>query len=82
MFKDRRDAGQRLAQRLEREQLERPVVLALPWGGILVGDAVATALDAPFEPFVARKLGQTTDEEILDRYADVLPDAPTHEETP
>ncbi|MDQ4051200.1 MAG: phosphoribosyltransferase [Actinomycetota bacterium] len=57
MFKDRRDAGERLAHRLEREQLENPVVLALPRGGIPVGDVVAAALGAAFEPFVARKLG-------------------------
>ena len=57
MFKDRKDAGERLAQRLEREHLENPVVLALPRGGIPVGELVAAALGAPFEPFVARKLG-------------------------
>lgn len=57
VFRDRRDAGERLAERLLHEDLQRPLVLALPRGGVPVGDVVAAALDAPLEPFVARKLG-------------------------
>lgn len=57
LFRDRRDAGRRLAERLEREHLVDPSVLALPRGGVPVGDMVASALAAPLEAFVARKLG-------------------------
>ncbi len=57
-FRDREEAGRMLAKRL-REKLEEPpaVVLALPRGGVPVGYEVATALEAPLEVLVARKLG-------------------------
>ncbi|HEX2182851.1 MAG TPA: phosphoribosyltransferase family protein [Rubrobacteraceae bacterium] len=56
-FEDREDAGRRLAARLERYRAERPVVFALPRGGIPVGFEISRSLDAPLEVFVARKLG-------------------------
>ena len=56
-FRDREDAGRRLAERLVRYRDERPIVFALPRGGVPVGYQVARALDAPLDVFVARKLG-------------------------
>jgi predicted phosphoribosyltransferase len=56
-FRDREDAGRRLAERLDRYQDESPIVLALPRGGAPVGYEVARALNAPLDIFVARKLG-------------------------
>ena len=56
-FEDRLDAGRRLAGRLARYKEERPVVFALPRGGVPVAYEVARALDAPLDVFVARKLG-------------------------
>jgi putative phosphoribosyl transferase len=56
-FRDREDAGRRLAERLSRYRDERPVVFALPRGGVPVGYEVARVLDAPLDVFVARKLG-------------------------
>lgn len=56
-FRDRRDAGKRLAARLARYRDERPVVFALPRGGVPVGYEVALALEAPLDVLVARKLG-------------------------
>jgi putative phosphoribosyl transferase len=50
-FKDREDAGRRLAERLVRYREERPVVLALPRGGVPVGYEVANALKAPLDVF-------------------------------
>lgn len=47
LFRDREDAGQRLAERLLRFTDEHPVVLALPRGGVPVGAQVARALHAP-----------------------------------
>lgn len=57
-FRDRRQAGQVLAQRLLHWR-DRPglLVLALPRGGVPVGDEVARALDAPLDVLVVRKLG-------------------------
>lgn len=57
LFEDREDAGRRLAGRLARYADERPVVFALPRGGVPVGAEVSRALDAPLEVIVSRKLG-------------------------
>ena len=56
MFKDRRDAGQRLARELEVYRDEDIVVLAIPRGGVEVGYQVARHLDADFSLLIARKL--------------------------
>jgi putative phosphoribosyl transferase len=55
MFPDRPTAGRQLAPLLA--SIERPIILALPRGGIPVGDAVARTLSAPLDVFVVRKLG-------------------------
>ncbi len=57
MFKDRTDAGRRLAKALIGYKRERPLVLALPRGGVPVGYEVARALEAPLDVLVVRKLG-------------------------
>ena len=64
-FRDRAEAGRLLAEKLKRFQgREDVVVLALPRGGIPVGFEVATALHAPLEPFVVRKLACPGHEEL------------------
>ena len=57
VFRDRGDAGRRLAARLERLRHEAPVVLALPRGGVPVAGEVAAALAAPLDVIVVHKLG-------------------------
>ena len=58
LFHDRRDAGRRLAEHLASLRGQADViVLALPRGGVPVAYEVATALRAPMEVFVVRKLG-------------------------
>jgi predicted phosphoribosyltransferase len=56
-FEDRRDAGRRLAEKLSRFKDERPVVFALPRGGVPVGYEISRSLGAPLDVFVSRKLG-------------------------
>jgi len=56
-FIDRTDAGRQLAKALVRYKDQRPVVLALPRGGVPVAAEVATALDAPLDLIVVRKIG-------------------------
>src|SRR5918997_3000983 len=56
-FRDRGDAGRRLAERLSRYRDERPVVFALPRGGVPVAYEISRALGVPLEVLVARKLG-------------------------
>lgn len=57
-FTDRRDAGVVLADRLRQfSGRQDVVVLGLPRGGVPVASEVATALHAPLDIFVVRKLG-------------------------
>ncbi len=56
MFRDRIDAAQRLAARLQHRPMERPVVLAIPRGGVPVGAVLARALHADLDVILARKL--------------------------
>ena len=56
-YRDRRDAGLRLAEILKAGTYLDPFVLALPRGGVPVAYEVARALSAPMEIFVARKIG-------------------------
>jgi putative phosphoribosyl transferase len=64
-FRDRVEAGCRLAERLQaylgRDDV---IVLALPRGGVPVGYEVAKALSSPLGVFVVRKLGVPGHEEL------------------
>jgi putative phosphoribosyl transferase len=64
-FRNRIEAGERLAERLSA-YADRPnvLVLALPRGGVPVAFEVAQALDAPLDVFVVRKLGVPGREEL------------------
>jgi len=57
LFLDRVDAGRKLAARLLALGLERPVVYALPRGGVPIGLEVANALKAPLDLIMVRKIG-------------------------
>jgi putative phosphoribosyl transferase len=56
-FRDRREAGRRLAERLSGLRATSPLVLGLPRGGVPVAYEVAKALRAPLDILVVRKLG-------------------------
>lgn len=56
-FRDRKDAGRRLAVELRSYATERPIVLALPRGGVPVGYEIAHALHAPLDVRVVGKVG-------------------------
>ena len=56
MFKDRKEAGEKLAKRLEKYKNKRVLVLAIPKGGVEVGYEVAKYLNADFSLVISRKL--------------------------
>lgn len=64
-FKDRREAGQLLAQALLQEPLGKDLlVLGIPRGGVVVAAEVARALRAPLDVFIARKIGSPWNPEL------------------
>lgn len=56
-FADRRAAGRQLARELEKYSFERPIVLALPRGGVPVGYEIAGRLKAPLDLVMVGKIG-------------------------
>lgn len=65
LFRNRSDAGRRLAAELTAyAEREGVLVLALPRGGVPVGFEVARALKAPLDVFLVRKLGVPGHEEL------------------
>lgn len=63
-FKDRIDAGERLAHALERLRGEDVVVIALPRGGVEVALPVARRLGAPMTLLMVRKIGLPSQPEL------------------
>lgn len=57
IFADRTEAGKELARALARSKLPKPLVLALPRGGVPVAFEAARALRAPLDTLVVRKVG-------------------------
>ncbi|RJQ72384.1 MAG: phosphoribosyltransferase [Desulfobacteraceae bacterium] len=64
VYKDRLDAGRRLAEQLiQYRQHPQAIVLALPRGGVPVGFGVCQLLGLPLDIFVVRKIGVPGHEE-------------------
>src|SRR3954467_12240569 len=64
IFRDRTDAGRRLARALQGYAPEQPIVLALPRGGVPVAFEVAQALGAPPDLLLGRQIGAPGHEEL------------------
>jgi putative phosphoribosyl transferase len=75
IFQDRIDAGKRLAKKLswlnqdqlkeERDRRQQSIViLAIPRGGVIIGDVIATELDAKLDIIVSRKIGAPDNPEL------------------
>lgn len=64
MFRDRTEAGERLADALAGLDLPDPVVLALPRGGVPVALPIARRLNAPLDLLLVRKIGTPGNPEL------------------
>lgn len=65
IYRDRSDAGKKLANKLSHfKDRDDVIVLALPRGGVPVAYEVAQALHAPLDIFLVRKLGVPGHEEL------------------
>jgi predicted phosphoribosyltransferase len=57
IFRDRRHAGQELADRLPEFRNSGALVVALPRGGVPVAEVIASGLDLELDVLVVRKIG-------------------------
>ena len=64
VFEDRRAAGRALVPALQRCNLDNPIILGLPRGGVPVACEIALALSAPLDTIVVRKLGVPSQPEL------------------
>lgn len=64
IFADRLDAGERLAKGLAHLAGSECVVLAIPRGGVIVGEVIARELGAPLDVVVPRKIGAPGNPEL------------------
>lgn len=64
IFRDRADAGRQLARALAGYEGQHPVILALPRGGVPVAAEVASALHAPLDVILVRKIGAPIQPEL------------------
>src|SRR3972149_703930 len=82
IFQDRSDAAEKLAEKLqwikeedkEEEGIERKsiMILAIPCGGVVIGDHISRILDAKLDVVVSRKIGAPYNPELA--IGDVMPD--------
>lgn len=63
-FRDRGEAGKKLATMLAKYRGQRAVILALPRGGVPVAAEIAAALDAPLDLVLVRKIGVPFEPEL------------------
>lgn len=63
LFKNRKDAGIKLADALEKYKGEDVIVLALPRGGVVLGAEIANKLAAPLDILLTKKIGHPMNSE-------------------
>jgi predicted phosphoribosyltransferase len=56
MFRNREEAGRKLAEELKGRELHDPLVLAIPRGGVVIGAVLADELGADLDVVLSRKL--------------------------
>ncbi len=64
MFSDRTDAGKQLGKKLEFLRGQNLLILAIPRGGVVVADSIATFLGCKLDIIVSRKIGAPHNPEL------------------
>lgn len=65
VFKNREEAGKKLASKLKNFQNKKNlIVLAIPRGGLVVGKELSQALDCPLDIIVTKKIGAPGNPEL------------------
>lgn len=64
MFRDRKDAGEKLASLLSGIELLHPVIYAIPRGGVIVAYEVAKKLNADLTVIAVKKIGHPLEPEF------------------
>src|SRR5512147_979612 len=65
MFRNRSEAGNRLAARLDAyKERDDVIVLALPRGGVVTGYEIAKMIGAPLDVLIVRKIGFPSQPEL------------------
>lgn len=63
LIKDRKEAAQKLAEKLLKYKDEDGVVMAIPRGGVPVGHKISEKLNWPLEIVLSKKIGHPTNKE-------------------
>lgn len=63
-FRNRQDAGKRLAEKLMKFKGENPIILAIPRGGVVVAREIAIALGVELNLIIPRKIGAPHNPEL------------------
>ena len=63
-FRNRAEAGQRLAAALQRFTADHPLILGLPRGGVVVGAEIARVLQCDWDVLLVKKLRAPGDPEL------------------
>lgn len=72
MFQNRIDAAKKLAKNLEWVKNNDPILLAIPRGGVVIGDIISSTLDIEFDIIVSKKIGAPHNSEFA--IGAVMPD--------
>jgi len=65
LYKDRREAGNRLAEELVKYNVKDALVLGIPRGGVVVAAGVAEKLGFPLDIIIPRKVGAPFNPEVM-----------------
>jgi len=63
IFKNREEAGKKLAEEIKKLNLKNPLIIALPRGGVPIGVEIAKELNAPIDILFIKKIPSPLNEE-------------------